>query len=60
VTAGGLRAGVDQLGTTAYSTTTLGSAFGPDRYDGAAAGRDVAYGDRCSCFAYVGGTYAIP
>lgn len=60
VSAAGLRAGADKLGATPFSTATLGSSYGPGRYDGAGVGRNVAFDDGCGCFQYVGAPYVIP
>jgi len=60
VSAAGIRAGADKLGSTPFSTATLGSSYGPGRYDGAGVGRNVAFDDGCGCFNYVGAPYPIP
>jgi hypothetical protein len=47
-------AGARGLGTAYRSVLTFGTRFGPQRYDGVAAIRPLAYQTSCSCFTYQG------
>ena len=48
-----LRQGVDRLGTTAYSTQTYATSYGPRRFDGVSAVRVLRFDGACTCFRYV-------
>lgn len=48
--------GVASLGDSFQSAITFGSRFGPGRYDGTSAVRDLAYDQGCSCFKYTSKT----
>jgi hypothetical protein len=50
----GFRAAVDAMGTAFQSPYTFSTYFTPGHQDGAAAYRDLAYGDACKCFSYTG------
>jgi hypothetical protein len=52
LTAASLRAGVDALGTSFDSPSTMASRFGPGISDGVAALRRLAFDDACDCFRY--------
>src|SRR5713101_6940246 len=41
------------------AASLFASSYGPDRRDGVAAARDVAYNSRCSCFKYTSSTYGV-
>lgn len=47
-----LQQGAASLGTSFLSAFTFAEHFGPGRYDGAAAARDLGYDDGCACFRY--------
>jgi hypothetical protein len=48
------RRGVAALGAGFPSAMTFQERYGANRYDGAAAGRDLAYRSDCNCFVYTG------
>jgi len=52
LTMGNLRAGIDQIGDTPYSTSTFGTHWGPGVYDGPSQIRGVKFDDSCGCFRY--------
>lgn len=55
LSADGVIAGARDLATSHESPTVQQTRFGPDRRDGAATYRDVAYDKDCGCFTYLGG-----
>lgn len=57
-----LRTGIERLGTSFVSVTSLGARtrFGPGRHDGAAAVAPFSYQAGCKCFRYVSGPRAAP
>ncbi len=54
-----LRAGVDELGTTAYSAVNFGTDWAADVYDGPSKMRALAYDAGCDCFEYTGEPMSI-
>jgi hypothetical protein len=52
VTPDAFRRGVALLGSGFPSAITFQERYGPNRYDGAAAGRGLAYQAACNCFVY--------
>lgn len=56
----GLRAAVDQLGSTPYSAHNTGTAWSPNRYDGPAEAQLMRFNADCPCFEYVGERFPIP
>jgi len=60
--AGGLSAAAvtGALSRVRFDAATLfGTSYGPDRRDGVAAARDIAYDSTCSCFKYTSSTYGV-
>lgn len=51
---------ITRLGGRYRSPATLAAHFGPGRYDGVAAVRDLAYETTCSCYRYQGATASAP
>jgi hypothetical protein len=60
VSAAGLRASTDHLGSSYLSPFTFATSFAPGRFDGAAAVRVASYDDACACFKYAGPEVPIP
>ena len=52
VTPEAFRRGVAALGAGFPSSMTFQERYGPSRFDGASAGRDLAFRSDCSCFVY--------
>jgi len=52
VTPEAFRRGVAALGSGFASAMTFQERYGPSRFDGASAGRDLAYVAACNCYAY--------
>jgi len=59
LTADGLRAGVESLGTSHQSPFTWRAEYGPDKHWAAASVAPLAYLDECECFRYTGGPYRV-
>jgi hypothetical protein len=60
VSAGGLRAGADQLGSSYLSPLGFATRFGPGRFDGGAAYRQLVFDGGCQCFQYKGSDALAP
>jgi len=50
----GFRAAVDGVGAAFSSPLTLGTLYGPGRYDGGSTFRDLVFDGSCGCFQYSG------
>jgi ABC-type branched-subunit amino acid transport system substrate-binding protein len=59
VSAAGFRAGAERLAGAYQSASAFATFFGPGRYDGVAAARNLVFDDGCSCFVYRGPSYAV-
>jgi hypothetical protein len=55
----GILSAVEQLGGSYRAAGTLGTSFGPGRYDGPDTVRQVAFRDDCDCFVYAGPSEAV-
>jgi hypothetical protein len=55
VTASALQDGIASLGTGFQPVFTFFERYGPGRYDGAGAARDLGYDNGCACFVYLDG-----
>jgi hypothetical protein len=60
VSVAGMRAAVDNLGSSYQAADTPYTDWGPGSYDGVAAYRDLAFEGSCSCFEYTSGPIAFP
>lgn len=58
-TAAGYIAGLQAIGTDYVPADSFATTVGPNRYDGPAAVRNLAYDTECACFAYTSDTYAV-
>jgi hypothetical protein len=52
ITPTALQQGATSLGASFLSAFTFAEQYGPGRYDGASAARDLGYDDGCACFRY--------
>ena len=60
LTTEGIRAAVEQLGTSYGSPVTFATAFGPGRYDGATRYRILFFDTGCSCYKFTGSQRPVP